>query len=63
MSSLVNCHGPSLKCRPLPPGPAVRLNPRQIMPMSLILHELVTNAWKYGAFSNAEGLVHWARVR
>ncbi|NYG46530.1 two-component sensor histidine kinase [Bradyrhizobium sp. IAR9] len=40
------------------PGPAVRLSPRQIMPMSLILHELVTNAWKYGAFSNTEGLVH-----
>ncbi|UFW45391.1 MULTISPECIES: sensor histidine kinase [Bradyrhizobium] len=39
------------------PGPAVRLNPRQIMPMSLILHELVTNAWKYGAFSNTGGLV------
>ncbi|MBB4366234.1 two-component sensor histidine kinase [Bradyrhizobium sp. CIR48] len=40
------------------PGPAVRLNPRQIMPMSLILHELVTNAWKYGAFSSPEGIVH-----
>ena len=40
------------------PGPAVRLSPRQVVPMSLILHELVTNAWKYGALSRAAGLVH-----
>ncbi len=39
-------------------GPAVRLSPRQVVPMSLILHELVTNAWKYGAFSRPAGLVH-----
>jgi len=39
-------------------GPAVRLKPRQIMPMSLILHELVANAWKYGALSKPGGLVH-----
>jgi len=39
-------------------GPAVRPSPRQIMPMSLVLHELVTNAWKYGAFSSPEGIVH-----
>lgn len=45
------------RCHVLP-GPPVRLKPRQIVPMSLILHELVTNAWKYGAFSNSVGLVH-----
>ncbi|WP_338121036.1 HWE histidine kinase domain-containing protein [Bradyrhizobium yuanmingense] len=39
-------------------GPAVRLKSRQVMPLSLILHELVTNAWKYGAFSKPGGLVH-----
>jgi len=39
-------------------GPAVRLTSRQVMPMSLILHELVTNAWKYGAFSTPGGIVH-----
>ncbi|MCA1388270.1 PAS domain-containing protein [Bradyrhizobium sp. IC3123] len=39
-------------------GPAVRLSPRQVVPMSLILHELATNALKYGAFSNSGGLVH-----
>ncbi len=41
-------------------GPAVRLSTRQVVPMSLILHELVTNAWKYGAFSSSGGLVHLA---
>ncbi|RZN32716.1 HWE histidine kinase domain-containing protein [Bradyrhizobium sp. Leo121] len=39
-------------------GPAVRLKPPQVVPMSLILHELVTNAWKYGAFSRPGGLVN-----
>ena len=39
-------------------GRDVRLKPRQTVPMSLILHELVTNAWKYGALSSPEGLVH-----
>ncbi|MGX1167016.1 two-component sensor histidine kinase [Bradyrhizobium sp. USDA 372] len=39
-------------------GPAIRLSPRQVVPMSLILHELVTNAWKYGALSKSGGLVH-----
>ncbi len=45
------------RCR-IMPGPEIRLRPRQIMPMSLILHELLTNAWKYGAFSRPGGLVH-----
>lgn len=39
-------------------GRAVRLRPRQVVPMSLILHELVTNAVKYGALSKQGGLVH-----
>ncbi|MCA1364999.1 PAS domain-containing protein [Bradyrhizobium sp. IC3069] len=39
-------------------GPPVVLKQRQIVPMSLILHELVTNAWKYGALSRTGGLVH-----
>ncbi|WP_271594825.1 sensor histidine kinase [Bradyrhizobium sp. CCBAU 65884] len=39
-------------------GPAVLLKPRQVVPMSLILHELVTNAWKYGALSKPGGLVN-----
>ncbi|MDE1937058.1 sensor histidine kinase [Bradyrhizobium sp.] len=40
------------------PGPAIRLRQPQIVPISLILHELVTNAWKYGAFSRPGGIVH-----
>ena len=42
------------------PGRPVRLEPRQIVPISLILHELATNAWKYGAFSQPGGLVQLA---
>jgi len=40
-------------------GPPVRLKPRQVVPMRLILHELATNAWKYGAFSKVGGLVRF----
>ena len=40
------------------PGPPVSLKREQIVPMSLILHELATNAFKYGALSTAQGAVH-----
>jgi two-component sensor histidine kinase len=36
-------------------GPNVTLGPRSALTVSLILHELGTNAIKYGAFSRAEG--------
>jgi two-component sensor histidine kinase len=44
------------------PGPPVRLKRSQVVPISLILHELVTNALKYGALSKAGGVAHltWA---
>jgi two-component sensor histidine kinase len=45
------------RCR-ITPGTAVTLRRLQILPMRLILHELVTNAWKYGAFSRPGGLVN-----
>jgi two-component sensor histidine kinase len=39
------------------PGPAVTLAPAQILPLALILHELATNAVKYGALSALQGRV------
>lgn len=39
------------------PGPAVDLNARIIMPLSMILHELATNAAKHGALSLSGGRV------
>jgi PAS domain S-box-containing protein len=38
-------------------GPHVWLPPRHALAMTLALHELCTNAAKYGALSNADGLV------
>jgi two-component sensor histidine kinase len=40
------------------PGPPVTLKKAQIVPISLILHELLTNALKYGALSTPQGVVH-----
>lgn len=39
------------------PGPDVQLSPARVLPLRLILHELSTNAVKYGALSAAEGTV------
>jgi two-component sensor histidine kinase len=43
-------------------GPEVVLPPRLALVMALLLHELATNAAKYGAFSISEGKVsiHWS---
>lgn len=38
-------------------GPDVRLNPRISLTLALIVHELATNAVKYGALSTAEGKI------
>ena len=43
-------------------GPDIRLNPRTAVNMALAVHELATNAAKYGALSNAGGriLISWS---
>ena len=43
-------------------GPGVALSPRLVMAMSLAMHELTTNAIKYGALSEGGGRVaiSWA---
>lgn len=38
-------------------GPEVSLSPEQVQPLSMLLHELATNANKYGACSNGGGRV------
>jgi PAS domain S-box-containing protein len=42
-------------------GPIVRLQPKSALALSMALHELATNAVKYGALSNGTGSVeiHW----
>ena len=46
-------------------GPIVTLDPQQGQNLALALHELATNAAKYGAFSNASGTVRvfWTIMR
>lgn len=46
-------------------GPHVELDPQAALAISLVLHELGTNARKYGALSNAHGLItmRWAVVK
>ncbi|MES2195306.1 MAG: HWE histidine kinase domain-containing protein [Pseudomonadota bacterium] len=44
-------------------GPEVRLEPKTALSLSLLFHELATNAVKYGALSVPEGVVevHWSK--
>jgi two-component sensor histidine kinase len=44
-------------------GPEIRVAPRTALMISMTLHELATNAAKYGALSNATGeiFIDWAR--
>lgn len=40
------------------PGPSIQLGEAQVRPIRMMLHELTTNALKYGALSRPEGRVH-----
>ncbi len=40
------------------PGPSIQLSHADVRPIRMILHELMTNAMKYGALSRPDGLVH-----
>lgn len=48
-------------------GPPVALDAKQVLSLSMVLHELITNATKHGAFSHAEGKVavswNWSTAR
>jgi two-component sensor histidine kinase len=41
-------------------GPRLRLSPRQALGFSMAIHELATNAMKYGALSSDRGRVQMA---
>jgi two-component sensor histidine kinase len=38
-------------------GPAIKLPPQQVLPLSMAIHELLTNALKYGALSVPSGWI------
>lgn len=48
----------SPRCRYALEGPDVRLHAQQAQPISMLVHELVTNAVKHGALSSEGGWVH-----
>jgi PAS domain S-box-containing protein len=49
---------PDASCRIQLDGPDVRVTAKQAQALSMALHELATNASKYGALSGDEGTVH-----
>ena len=54
---VVDLHGDQLQSRILVDGPSVNLASRPALTLSMILHELGTNATKYGALSTPDGVV------
>lgn len=62
VQKVAQLHGDRLRDRFIVDGPAISLASRPTLSLSMILHELGTNATKYGALSTAEGMVsiRWA---
>jgi two-component sensor histidine kinase len=54
---LLSSHAILGKLRSALSGPAVMLGPRAALSMSMILHELITNALKYGALATTDGQI------
>ena len=50
-------HAPQDAARISATGPAVRVSPRVALSLAMALHELGTNAIKYGGLSNSDGVV------
>lgn len=65
VASAVSSLGLEGSPRFLSSGPDVKLDPQAALAISLVLHELGTNARKYGALSNADGLItmRWAVIK
>jgi PAS domain S-box-containing protein len=63
VASLIASHGDAERFAVQ--GPAFRLAPKAALALSMALHELMTNATKYGALSNDAGRValSWARMK
>lgn len=59
----INAYGSGVSKRVTLEGPEVSLKPPSTLSMGMVIHELVTNAIKYGALSAENGVVHikWHR--
>jgi PAS domain S-box-containing protein len=51
-------NGPNAASQAELEGPSVILRPDAVQPLSMVLHELVTNSMKYGALSSQDGRVY-----
>ena len=57
VTAALAAHGGSEDGRFRVSGPSLRLNPRAALAMALCIHELLTNAAKYGALATTSGMV------
>ncbi len=60
LDDLVDLHLEPFAARIVVDGPSIVLNAKQAQDISLLLHELCTNAVKYGALSNQDGKIRIA---